>query len=83
VLNVRWIPVGVRWMDVGREYFEAVLQRSNCETMGKLHKLSESSGFGGTMCAGMSISAEGAQLSTEATELSHPRKRTAIGKISL
>jgi hypothetical protein len=39
----------------------------NCETKGKLHKLSESSGFGGTMCAGMSISAVGAHLSTEAT----------------
>jgi hypothetical protein len=57
-------------MNVGREYFEAVLQRSNCETKGRLHKLSESSGFGGTMCAGMSISAVGAHLSTEATELS-------------
>ena len=37
----------------------------NCETKGELHKLSESSGFGGTMCAGMSISAMEAHLSTE------------------
>lgn len=41
---------------MGREYFEAVPQRSNRETKGKLHTLSESSGFGGTMCAGISIS---------------------------
>jgi hypothetical protein len=69
-------------MNVGRKYFGSVLQRSNLRNEWREDKLSESSGFGGTMCAGMSISVVGAHLSTDAT-FTCQRGLTAVREISL
>lgn len=58
MLDICRIPIRIGWVDVGRQYFIGSASVTKIVIEG-LYKLSESSGFGGTMCAGISISGVG------------------------